>query len=64
LVINSNFELEFRVSGKRGAARTVHLDESLKDWDWAYVAASYDADRGIVTLRSREKPCAPGDQTV
>jgi len=57
LRINGLFQLEFVVD-----ERTVTIAESVKDWDWAYVAASYDAATGEVAVHLREKPFAPGDQ--
>jgi N,N-dimethylformamidase len=57
LRINPQFQLEF-IAGER----TVTIADSVKDWDSAYVAASYDAATGEVTVHLREKPHAPGDQ--
>jgi N,N-dimethylformamidase len=34
----------------------------VRDWDWAYVAASYDADTGEAIVHLHDKPFAPGDQ--
>jgi N,N-dimethylformamidase len=62
LRIDKEFHLEFVAGDGNGKLRSVRIDQSVRDWDWAYVAASYDADHGIVTVYLREKPLAPGDQ--
>lgn len=56
------FQLEFVVGSGDGESQSVTIPAQLRDWDWAYVAASYDADEGSVTVHLREKPYAPGDQ--
>ena len=61
LRIDAEFHLEF-VVGDGAKLRRVTLPEPLKSWDWAHVAASYDADTGEVTVHLREVPYAPGDQ--
>lgn len=38
------------------------LDEPVRDWDWAYVVASYDAASGTASVRLFEEPFSPGDQ--
>lgn len=62
LRIASDFHLEFLVGDGRGKIQRVRIDQSLRDWDWAYVAASYDAKQGLVTVHVVEKPFAPGDR--
>ncbi|MGI9309170.1 MAG: N,N-dimethylformamidase beta subunit family domain-containing protein [Gammaproteobacteria bacterium] len=62
LRIDANFRLEFAAGNGKDELRRVTLSEPLKSWDWAYVAASYDADSGEVTVHLREMPYAPGDQ--
>jgi N,N-dimethylformamidase len=62
LQINADFQLEFVVGDGQGDVDTVTIAESVKDWDWAYVAASYDEANGHLTVHLREKPYAPGDQ--
>lgn len=42
--------------------KTVTISEPVRDWDWSYVAVSYDADIGKARLLLLEKPYAPGDQ--
>ena len=41
---------------------TLTLKATLKDWDWSYVAISYDAKTKKAVLMLQEKPFAPGDQ--
>lgn len=62
LAINNQFQLEFVSATGKGNVNRVTLSESLKDWDWTYVSASYDADTSTLTLFMHEKPYAPGDQ--
>ena len=64
LQLNADFQLEFVVGDGSGDIEAVTISEKVKDWDWAYVAASYDADNGALTVHLREKPYAPGDQLV
>jgi N,N-dimethylformamidase len=61
LGLDEEFRLEF-VAGDGGATSKVHLDQPVRDWDWAHVSASYDAGSGSVSLRLHEKPYAPGDR--
>lgn len=61
LRINKAFQLEFVVGDGTGV-KAVTVPETLKDWDWSYVAASYDADSGTARVVLMEKPYAPGDQ--
>ena len=61
LQINKDFQLIF-VLANEGSKQVVRIDESLRAWDWAYVAAAYDAEDDTLTLFLREKPWAPGDQ--
>ncbi len=61
LRINKNFQLEFLAGdGKQLAVLTI--PDHMRDWDWSYVAVSYDAETGKAQLHLREKPFAPGDQ--
>jgi N,N-dimethylformamidase len=62
LQLNADYQLEFVVGDGSGDVQAVTIGESAKDWDWAYVAASYDSSRGELTVYLREKPFAPGDQ--
>ena len=62
LRIDSQFRLEFVAGDGSGKVRIIRMSQTLRDWDWAYVAASYDAGSGAVTLHLREKPYSPGDQ--
>ena len=57
LQIDKNYRLRF-ISGDT----SVTLDHQVKDWDWAYVAAAFDAKTGAVTVHLREKPWATGDK--
>ncbi|MGI9330681.1 MAG: N,N-dimethylformamidase beta subunit family domain-containing protein [Gammaproteobacteria bacterium] len=61
LRINKAFQLEFIVGDGTGV-KAVTIPDNLKDWDWSYVAASYDADSGEARVLLLEKPYAPGDQ--
>ena len=54
--------LQFVVGSGDGKLDTVRLAEAARDWDWAYVAASYNADNRQVTVRLLEKPWSPGDK--
>ena len=62
LQINADFQLEFVLGDGNGDISTITISETVRDWDWAYVAASYDSDDGVLTVHLREKPYAPGDQ--
>jgi N,N-dimethylformamidase len=57
LQIDDEYRLRF-VAGNKSIA----MDAQVKDWDWAYVAAAYDAESGMVTVHLREKPWATGDK--
>jgi len=57
LQIDENYRLRF-ISGEH----VVLIDQKLRGWDWAYVAAAYDAKAGTVTVHLREKPWAAGDK--
>jgi len=57
LQIDENFQLRF-LSGDK----SVVIGTKVKDWDWAYVAASYDASAETITVHLREKPWAAGDK--
>jgi N,N-dimethylformamidase len=61
LRINKNFQLEF-ISGDGQQLESVTLVDTVRDWDWSYVAVSYDADSGKAKVLLLEKPYAPGDQ--
>lgn len=41
---------------------SVKLDQPVRDWDWAYVVASYDAATATASVRLIEEPFSPGDQ--
>ena len=64
LQLNAEFQLEFVVGDGSGDISKVTIADAAKDWDWSYVAASFDAGSGEVTVYLREKPYAPGDQLV
>ena len=61
LRINENFQLEFLV-GDGKQLEVLTLPDTIRDWDWSYVAVNYDADAGKATLFLQDKPYAPGDQ--
>jgi N,N-dimethylformamidase len=61
LQIDKNFHLVF-VLGHENLRQEVQIGEPLRAWDWAYVAATYDAQMGSVSVYLREKPWAPGDR--
>jgi len=61
LRIDEEFRLEFAVvDGTR--VSSIRLDSEVRTWDWAYVAASFDAATGTGTVHLLERPFAPGDQ--
>ena len=57
-----DFHLEFLVGDGRGRTRSARSAQAVRDFDWAYVAASYDADTGEAIVHLHDKPSAPGDQ--
>jgi len=57
LQIDADYKLRFIADDQ-----AVTIDHKVKDWDWVYVAASFDAKTGKVTVHLREKPWAPGDK--
>ena len=61
LRINDNFQLEF-LAGDGQELAVLTIPDSMRDWDWSYVAVSYDAEAGKAHLFLQEKPFAPGDQ--
>jgi N,N-dimethylformamidase len=62
LQFDKEAHLQFVVGSGDGKLDTVKLDQATHDWDWAYVAASYDAGSRQVTVRLLEKPWSPGDK--
>ncbi|MCX2982036.1 hypothetical protein EYC98_14325 [Halieaceae bacterium IMCC14734] len=62
LRLTPDFQLQFVIGGGDGEVQSVTIPDKLRDWDWAYVAASYDAESQTVSVHLREKPYAPGDQ--
>ena len=62
LRLNPDMQLEFAVGDGSGTVQTVTIDQPMQGWGWAYVAASYDAETGEVSVHLQEKPYAPGDQ--
>jgi N,N-dimethylformamidase len=62
LRLSANLQLEFVVGDGHGGVEVVTAPLHLHAWDWAYVAASYDADDRSVTVYLHERPYAPGDQ--
>jgi len=57
LQIDENYQLRF-LSGDQ----SVTISEKVKDWDWAYVAVSYNANTGSASVYLLEKPWAAGDK--
>ena len=62
LTLDAEYRLGFTVDTGSGEPVTVALDQPAKEWDWAYVVASYDAASGKAAVRLIEMPYAPGDQ--
>ncbi|AXI45551.1 hypothetical protein C1J03_05585 [Sulfitobacter sp. SK012] len=62
LRLNPKMQLEFVVGQGTGTVQTFTIDEPVQGWGWAYVAASYDAQAGVVSVHLKEKPYSPGDQ--
>ncbi len=62
LRINKGYQLEFVVGSGDGKLHTVRIEQTVRDWDWSYVSASYDAKNTTVTVRLQDKPWAPGDR--
>ena len=62
LRLSSDFQLEFVVGARNGALKIAKVPVHVRDWDWAYVAVTYDDKTGSVTVHLREKPYAPGDR--
>jgi len=62
LRFNPEMQLEFVVGDGKGPLTLVTISEKVQDWGWSYVAVSYDADKGMLTVHQQEKPYAPGDQ--
>jgi len=61
LQVDEDFNLRF-IAGTGGDEQITKIDAKVRDWDWAYVAAAYDAETGTVTVHLREKPWAAGDK--
>ena len=64
LELDEKFRLRFVTGNGPGQVKSVQITEPTRDWDWTYVAASYDAAKGVVKVSLREKPFAPGDQFI
>ena len=62
LRLSTSFTLEFVVGTGSGELKSVEVPLQVRDWDWSYIAASYHAETGIVSVHLMEKPYAPGDQ--
>jgi N,N-dimethylformamidase len=62
LRLNQKMQLEFVVGKGTGDLQTVTINEKIQDWGWSYVAASFDAQTGTLSVHLQEKPYAPGDQ--
>jgi hypothetical protein len=62
LRLNPKMQLEFAVGNGKGPLTLVTIDKKVQDWGWSYVAASYDADSGMLSVHLQEKPYAAGDQ--
>jgi hypothetical protein len=62
LRLNPYMQLEFAIGDGKGPLTLVTLSEKIHAWGWSYVAASYDADAGTLSVFLQERPYAPGDQ--
>ena len=60
--INEKFHLEFVVGDGSGELQRVTMKDKLTEWDWTYLAVSYNSESGQVSLYAFEKPYSPGDQ--
>ncbi|RDH81859.1 MAG: hypothetical protein DIZ78_15515 [endosymbiont of Escarpia spicata] len=62
LQFDEKLRLQFIAGSGDGKLETVKLTEFARDWDWAYVAVSYDAESREVTVYLHEDPSSPGDK--
>lgn len=62
LQLDDKARLQFMSGSGDDELETIRLTESLRDWDWAYVAVSYDARSREVTVHLLEIPWSPGDK--
>ena len=62
LRLSPKFRLQFVVGTGNGELKVIEAPAQIRDWDWSYVAASYDARKGELTVHLLEKPHAPGDR--
>jgi N,N-dimethylformamidase len=62
LRLNPKMQLEFAVGNGAGDLKVVTISETVQKWGWSYVAASFDAQTGTLSVHLQEKPYAPGDQ--
>ncbi|MBA1446736.1 MAG: LamG domain-containing protein [Chromatiales bacterium] len=62
LQFDKQLRLQFIAGSGDGKLETVKLTESARDWDWAYVAVSYDAVSREITVSLHEDPSSPGDK--
>jgi N,N-dimethylformamidase len=62
LQLNAKYQLEFAIGDGDGKIKRIRTDQKLNDWDWAYVAATYDTNTKELKIYAMEKPFAPGDQ--
>jgi N,N-dimethylformamidase len=62
LRLNPSMQLEFAIGDGTEPLTLVTIPETVQDWGWSYVAASFDADAGTLSVHLREKPYAPGDR--
>ncbi|RLJ18480.1 hypothetical protein DJ030_01720 [bacterium endosymbiont of Escarpia laminata] len=62
LQLDEQARLQFVTGSGDGKLDTVKLTEAARDWDWTYVAVSYDADGRKITVYLMEKPSSPGDK--
>lgn len=62
LQLDEQARLQFVTGSGDGKLDTVKLTEAARDWDWTYVAVSYDADSRKIVVYLMEKPSSPGDK--
>lgn len=62
LQVSPEFEIQFVVGAGQNKVQRATIPLKVRDWDWAYLAASYDAEQAKLMVYLHEKPYAPGDQ--
>lgn len=62
LRLSPEYNLQFVVGEGSGNIEVIEVAAHIRDWDWTYVAMSYDSAENVVKVHLREKPYAPGDR--